>query len=60
MLRVSSQYDERIISFCDASCIQIDEAYYRNIMKEVPRIEGIIYKSFPVQIVALRIAWILE
>ena len=53
-------YDEKIIGFCDASCIQIDEAFYRNIMKEVPRSEGVVYKSYPVQIVALRIAWILE
>jgi hypothetical protein len=29
-------------------------------MKEVPNQEGVVYKSFPVQVVALRIAWILE
>jgi hypothetical protein len=60
VIRVVDSYDEKIIGFCDASCIQIDEAFYRNIMKEVPRSEGVVYKSYPVQIVALRIAWILE
>ena len=29
-------------------------------MQEVPRGQGIIYKSYPVQVVAIRIAWILE
>jgi hypothetical protein len=29
-------------------------------MQEVPRGQGITYKSYPVQVVAIRIAWILE
>ena len=48
VLRVIESYDEKIIGFCDVSCIQIDDAFYRNIMKEVPRVEGVAYKSYPV------------
>jgi len=59
VMRIPQAYDDSIVLFKEASCIQIDDEYYREHMKEIP-LEGSGYKSYPVKTVAIRVAWILD
>ena len=50
-----SPYNDTIVKFSEASSIQIDDHFYKNRMGEVMD-----NKSYPVDMLAVRVAWILN
>ena len=58
ILKISEPWGDEIVSIADSHCVYIDEDFYKSKMGEDkynPK-----HKSIPVQIEAMRVAWILQ
>lgn len=59
MLRVTDTFNDKIVKICESACINIDDQFYIDMMDEQD-VSSSNYKSFPVKVVALRVAWIVN